>query len=188
MADVPKNKLPPFQSPLERRPRYARAIGMITIEITNLEIILGELLSVLLHIPPDIGRAVYLTPRASGARLDILATARDHALVEDGKPHRTVTSIIKRARNIFTRRHVMVHNSWGLQNKRVRRLEVPWKPKDIGEPIKLGSINDLVRDIRALSTEVMTATSDLYQSWMALEKQRASPRKRRGRSLARVPR
>jgi hypothetical protein len=101
MTNTPK-QLPPYQSPLERHPRYVRAIGMITVEITNLEIFLGEMLSVLLRIPPDIGRTVYLTPRAASARLEILEKVRDLVLVKDGKPYGVVTSLTKRTRKIVT--------------------------------------------------------------------------------------
>jgi hypothetical protein len=171
MTDNPV-KLPPYQSPLEKRPRYTRAIGMITVEITNLEIIFGEMLAVLLHLPPDTGRTIYLTPRASSARIEILENVRDLVLVKNGRPYRAVTSLTNRARNIFNRRHAMVHHSWGIRKKRVHRRKVPWGAGAIGEPIKLSELNNLIRDIRELSTEAMAETYNLYQSWKSLQKQR----------------
>jgi hypothetical protein len=165
-------KLPPYQSPLEKRPRYTRAIGMITVEITNLEIIFGEMLSVLLHIPPDTGRTIYLTPRASGARIEILENVRDLVLVKNGKPYGAITSLIKRARNIFNRRHAMIHDSWGIRKKQVHRRKVPWAAGTVGEHIKLIALNDLIRDIRVLSTDAMAETYNLHQSWKNLRQQR----------------
>jgi hypothetical protein len=173
MTDVPE-KLPPYQSPLERRPRYVRAIGMITIEITNLEIFLGDLLSVLLHVPPDIGRTIYLTPRAATARLETLENVRDRVLTKDGKPHHAVTSLTKRARRIFDRRHAMVHHSWGLRKGRVHRRPVPWDSGAVGEQVKLSALNEIIRDIRVLATDVLAQTYELHQSWENLLKQRAA--------------
>jgi hypothetical protein len=178
MTNTPK-QFPPYQSPLEHRPRYVRAIGMITVEITNLEIFLGDMLSVLLHIHPDIGRTVYLSPHSATARLDILENVRDRVLTKDGPPHRVVASLTKRTRGIVNRRNAMIHNSWGVRNNRVHRRALPWDQGDVGEQVKLKALNDLIKDIRTLTTDVIGVTSDLYQSWEELAKQRTSPGKHR---------
>ena len=65
-----KTALP--QSTLERFPDHVKAIGMISIEIGNLEMVLGDLLAALLMIPSFLGQAVYMTPRAAIARVDVL--------------------------------------------------------------------------------------------------------------------
>ena len=64
-----------WESILEKHPEHTRLIGMIAIETGNLELALADVFARMLSIPLRIGRAVYLTPQASHARLDILKNA-----------------------------------------------------------------------------------------------------------------
>jgi hypothetical protein len=72
-------KLPPFQSSLEKHPEYVRAIGMISIETTSLDIMLGDLLAATLGIPESIGHAIYLTPRSATARIELFQNVTKYA-------------------------------------------------------------------------------------------------------------
>jgi hypothetical protein len=112
-----------WQSILEKHPQHARLIGMIAIETGNLELALADLFARMLSIPLRIGRAVYLTPQSSAARLHILKNA---ARAEFERPMRSKTmkdqyaSALKRVLDIhdradkaIIRRHRVVHDSWG---------------------------------------------------------------------------
>ena len=121
-----------FQSPLEKRPRYARAIGMIAVEITNLEILLGEMLAVLLHIQPDLGRAIYLTPtRCYRTRLDIpkefsrwtLYWSRAGTAAPQGFHHHKTAQ-----ERIFDRRHAM---DFIIHGDSIRKGRVPARRNSI---------------------------------------------------------
>ncbi len=48
-------------STLENHPDHVKAIGMITIEMSNLDMSLGEMLGGLLTVPPTVGRTIYQT-------------------------------------------------------------------------------------------------------------------------------
>src|SRR5262245_26542167 len=50
-----------YRSPLERRPKFVKAIGMISIENSSLEVLLAELLAALLGIHGEFGILVYFT-------------------------------------------------------------------------------------------------------------------------------
>jgi hypothetical protein len=50
--------IPHTKSALEQHPEHVQAIGMVSIEVANLEINLGELLAALLHIDAYFGRLV----------------------------------------------------------------------------------------------------------------------------------
>jgi hypothetical protein len=53
---------------------------MISIELGHLEGMLGCLLGALLHIPPDMGRLIYLAPRAALGRIAIIEHVLDVTL------------------------------------------------------------------------------------------------------------
>ena len=63
-------KTPRLRSILERHPKYAQAIGIISAEVAVLDVVLGELLAALLHIGPGFGRtktAGMVSPRPASA-------------------------------------------------------------------------------------------------------------------------
>jgi hypothetical protein len=72
-------KLPPFQSTLEKHPEHVRAIGMISIETTSLDIMFGDLLAATLGVPKSIGHAIYLTPRSATARIQLFQNVTKYA-------------------------------------------------------------------------------------------------------------
>jgi hypothetical protein len=56
-----------WQSVLEgRHARYVRAIGMVSIENGNMEVLWSRLLAVMLNVPDDIAEAIYFAPKARG--------------------------------------------------------------------------------------------------------------------------
>jgi hypothetical protein len=71
--------LPPFQSSLEKHPEHVRAIGMISIETTSLDIMFGGLLAATLGVPKNIGQAIYLTPRSAAARIELFRNVAKYA-------------------------------------------------------------------------------------------------------------
>jgi hypothetical protein len=92
-ADAPKD---PY-SPLIDYPDHVMAIGMISIELGNLETMLGELLGSLLHISPHNGRLIYLSPQSGFGRLAILENLHTDGLGvyrPGGTAHKKLTKII----------------------------------------------------------------------------------------------
>jgi hypothetical protein len=64
-----------YRSPLERRPKFVKAIGMISIENSSLEVLLAELFAALLGIHGEFGILIYFTPKAAIPRLDMIVTS-----------------------------------------------------------------------------------------------------------------
>jgi hypothetical protein len=129
MADIPPS-VP--ASTLEKYPDHAQAIGMASVEIANLEIMLGELLGALLHIDRDYGALVYLTPKAAIARLDIIENVASVALVEGTDGRKEFDDIVYRAKSVIGRRHGYIHDAWGTHPEKpnlVVRRAVPFKEK-----------------------------------------------------------
>ncbi len=111
-----------FQSTLERHPKHVHAIGMIAIEMGNLDPMLGELLGALLHVDRDMGRIIYQTPRAAMGRIDLLGNVAERAIKDP-----RVTGVIKRAKSVTQKRHEMIHDIWGLD-------ETTSAPRDASNP------------------------------------------------------
>lgn len=162
----------PWQSILEGHPEHARLIGLIAIETGNLELTLANLFARMLSIPLRIGRAVYLTPQSSAARLHILKNA---ARAEFERPMRSknlrdqhasalkrVIEIHDRASKAINRRHRVVHDSWGFNedDMEVSRLMIDGQPdrESAAAPVKelqdqLTFLRKLIDDAGALSRE-----------------------------------
>ena len=94
-------------SSLERHPEHVRALGMISIEIGNLEILLGELLGAIIGIDTDLSQIIYMTPQSYIGRLEILENVIDHVMKPEIDGTKNSTNIYagpRRASNIETTR------------------------------------------------------------------------------------
>ena len=69
-----------WESQLEKRPRFVKAIGMVSIETSALEYFLAELFGHILFISTPVAQAIYLTPRSATARVDILGSKLNKSL------------------------------------------------------------------------------------------------------------
>src|SRR5271163_1289254 len=105
---------------LSRRPKYAKAIGIIALETVDLEIELALLFSSLLGLPPYVGETIYLTPRTDQARIEILRNTASIIFAVSGKPHSPpakqkrkykdrIFKLLEDAQNCIQHRHRAVH-------------------------------------------------------------------------------
>jgi hypothetical protein len=160
--------LSPLTSTIERRPEYATAIGMISIEIANLEIFLGELLGAILHIDRHYGTVVYLTPQANLARVQILENVMRDTLVEDTQSRKHIEDILEETRRVIGKRHELIHNAWGLAAnnlKQVTRRSLPYKDHLPPKPVTVKELTTLLESIRLLSSVVRETTDAAFLSW-----------------------
>lgn len=142
-----------YRSPLEKYPKYVRAIGMISIENASLESILGEMLGALLGIHPQIGHTLFFTPKAAIARLDLLENVVELSIAKDATLSKKVRAIIKRSKAAIGKRHEVIHSLWAineLPGPPVARMSFP---KWGGADVELQELTDLVRDYRILIEE-----------------------------------
>src|SRR6266852_2707826 len=101
-------------SALITRPDHVHAIGMVTIELANLEIALGGLLGALLHVSPDVGRLVYLTPLTGFGRIAVIENLVAATLREGSKGRRLIDGLLERSKAIMGKRHNLIHGAWGV--------------------------------------------------------------------------
>lgn len=152
--------VPPYQTVLERFPKHAKAIGIATVEMANLDIFISYLFSVVLKVPIAVGSSIFLIPISSTARLQMLETAIDGMLEDNSVGKKTLLALHKRARKITTDRDAMIHNSWGTNASgqvatRGTRALTPMTP------VPLEQLERMILDIRLLIGDLRTQTSKL---------------------------
>jgi hypothetical protein len=186
-----EEKRRPFQSTLDAFPDHVKAIGMISIEIANLEFALGDLLGAVLHIRPDFARTIYQTPNAGMGRLAILDNAIDDALIKDSDGHKHLRSITKAAKALMGQRHEMIHDAWGTAEEdrtKIMRRAVPFRDTRPAKPVALADLTDMVTRIRALGERARAATVKAYQEWPPYTPgqlvQQQAPKKRKAKRKA----
>jgi hypothetical protein len=160
--------LSPPKSSLEKHPDHVQAIGMVSIEVANLEINLGEFLAALLHIAPYFGRLIYLTPHSFFGRLAILKNVVDDHIIEGSEGHRHLKDLIDRANKILVKRNEYIHESWGTspQNpQHVVRQEITQRNR--AKLVPINELTELVASIRELSEDVAKTTKDAFEAWPA---------------------
>lgn len=110
-AGVPTGgSIPLIHSPLEYHPEHVRAIGMISIELANMDYMLGGLVACLLHIDEDIGRTLYLTPRVAIGRLEIFENTISASVRPNTDRDKQLRDLLAKARSIVQKRHGMIHD------------------------------------------------------------------------------
>jgi hypothetical protein len=105
--------VPPYQTVLEEFPDHAKAIGIASIEVANLDIFLGYMFAAILKIPAPVGEALFLTPNSAFARLELLKTAINEMMIDKSPGQNQLMTLYNRAANIVTKRNSMIHDSWG---------------------------------------------------------------------------
>jgi hypothetical protein len=156
-------------SALIARPDHVHALGMISIEVAGMETMLGSLLGALLHIAPQIGRLIYLTPRAALGRIAILEHVLNVALKEGGRTRTDIEKNLGKAKAILGKRHKLVHGHWGLsdlsKHAEVSVHDLPYLPRKPPRAVPLSELTDLVETIRTTTENVRTITESLYAEW-----------------------
>jgi len=164
----PRKKQPYHKSTLSDHPEYAQAIGLITVEMVNMETYLGDLLGSLLHISRQMGRIVYLTPKSAFTRLEILENVSTATLAKDTQARKDVDRLLGRAKSVMGKRHCLIHESWGvneINTNEVMRASLPHSKSKPATPVKLEDLKSLIIDIRNVMHDAVEITDDSYSVW-----------------------
>jgi hypothetical protein len=182
MAQPPR-KFGAFRSILEEHPEHVKAIGMISIENANLDLMFGVLLARILGVPTEIGQALYLTPRSAMGRLEMLENVARLAFpsyrtddldpvaraslektnIIRKKDVQRVLALAKRARSIVNKRHSIIHDAWGKAQDSSEVARRPHKPDAVPLVVSLHSLTDIIRDIRAAIDDVRELAHEFAQ-------------------------
>ena len=168
-------------SALILKPDHVHALGMISIEMANLEMHFGSLLGALIHVNANIGRLIYLTPKAAIARLDIIVNVLPVCIKPDAPANRQIRDLLSKARKLIGKRHMLIHGAWALSSSApeadVLIHELPFTPTKPPRQIPLSELEEMIEGIRSLTDGVAAITMSLYRDWPPY----TSRPKRRGR-------
>jgi SpoVK/Ycf46/Vps4 family AAA+-type ATPase len=162
-----------WASELEKHPEHLQAIGMISVENSNLEIALADLMGAILLLPRRIAHAIYFEPRAAALRIGIFKAATTERL----KPSRSkkATAIVEvqkrealaRAKRLANaalsatqRRHDIIHDAWGSLKGAVYRQKIGETLQFTGQPVDINTLRVLVRDFRELIDEAHSLAAE----------------------------
>jgi hypothetical protein len=148
----------PRVSPLERFPDHVRAIGMITIEMCNLEASLCHLLGAILAIEEPLAGALFFSPKTTRGRIEMLENVLDE--LASGPPLKVAGVLVKRANKILNKRNDVVHEIWGVSKDRteVFRITPPYKKP---RAVPLVELTQIINSLRRLADEVEALSSTI---------------------------
>ena len=144
---------------MESYPDYVYAVGMITIQLGNLETRLADLLAALLGVDTEVGHAIYFTPKSGVARVEVLENVhgalhpdKDLDAAEVKAIRKKLEHIRKRAKGIMDRRNKFAHAHWGIIGSAVYVGEAPITAEKFKEA-DLAELEQIVEDMLILDTD-----------------------------------
>jgi hypothetical protein len=142
-------------STMEDHPEFVKAIGMITVELSNMEIRLSDVLAALLNRDTDIGAAIYFTPRAAALRVAIVDSVAEALMKPTFQLFKDVTALTRRCKRAIDKRHKLIHGHWGVESgsNTVQHSPLPLRLGSFTKP-ELKEVQKLTSDIRRLSAEL----------------------------------
>jgi hypothetical protein len=122
-----KNKTPSTHA-LADRPDYVQNIGMVALEAVDLELRLASLFARMIGIKIRVAQAIYLSPKAEQARMDIIRNAAkatyhtkpsDTGVLSKQKQHALtkVERLLARSEKLIRQRHRVIHDEWNISEK-----------------------------------------------------------------------
>ena len=180
-------ELPPYRSPMEKHSRHVRAIGMITVENSSLESLLADLLAIILKVRGEFGFALYFSPKASSARLDLISNTLPISYPDAAHQfRRRIEKIINRSRKVMNKRNHIIHSIWTIDDDTpgrpiVAKISMPdWG----GGSIDIQELHDIIKTYRSIIQDLLELFNHLQplspEDIAFLEEHRSS-RKRRKR-------
>lgn len=151
---------PPIHA-LQDHPDFAAAIGMISVELSELEGSLAEVLRALLAVDSDVGQAIYFTPGTVIPRLFVLENVyrelhpnKNLDKDEVREIRKGLESIHGRAKAVMGKRHRLIHAAWGVKDGEVVYSPFPLKEAAF-EVIKVAELKRVVTDIRKVNGDTL---------------------------------
>ena len=165
----------PFHTMLVDHPDFVHEIGMITVEQCNIEYQLADLMGAILRVHNDVAHAIYFTPRAGIARVEVMLNLNnalhpdpeiDAAKIKDIR--KRIRAACERARTLIGRRNELIHAVWGTdpEGKEVHYAALPIKQGAVKRAniVELRDMVDrmrkLISQIRQLEDDVVTAQEE----------------------------
>ena len=155
MSD-PQIEWPDLSSHLVHFLDHVHAIGMMVVEMTSLEVMVGDMLAALSGLLDGQAHQIYFSPKATIARLDMLTNLVEcDAFDKFPEIRKGTEAITKRAKALMGRRHDVIHAHWyvSYDDQMVGRIRPPFHSETGGKDVKLEDLTRLVNDTRQLTRD-----------------------------------
>ncbi|HMK79377.1 MAG TPA: hypothetical protein VK438_06985 [Xanthobacteraceae bacterium] len=184
-----KKSLKPSEHNLTQRPDYVSAIGMVALETVDLEIRLAGLFAAIVGLSSRVAQAIYFSPKAEQARMDILRNAANAAY--HVSPSRTgnqakqkrdallkVETLLKRSEKVIRKRHRVVHDDWNISEKEktVTRRPVGGELERPRTPVPISDLSDIIKQLRELIDDVYDLSKEFKERPPHMVSLRSEPR------------
>jgi hypothetical protein len=146
-----------WTSHMVKYPKLVEAIGMMTIEIAEMEYHLARLLGRLLQSTPQVAEAVYFTPNTSIPRIHFLSNLAPLVLEKNKAKRDAVMKVAGKAVELMGKRHNLVHNRFDAAGVEVATIRYS-KGVPEREPISLKKLTQLIDEIRHLNIKLIDLT------------------------------
>lgn len=151
-----------FFSAMESFPEHVHTIGMISIELANLELEMSRLLCHLLGTGKKQAHIIYFTPQSSRARIEIVWNIAKTVHKHDKTRLPLIEKIVDKSNSIIGRRNLALHSAWSTSEEGVFRATLPMISPDVARPIDIQELKDLLGDIRN-ATSRLIKINDSYE-------------------------
>jgi hypothetical protein len=156
-----------WTSAMVKHPEQVQALGMLAVEIAEMELRLSHLLGRLVRSTTKIGEALYFTPRANMLRLELITNIAPLVLQRNKPKLIAVQNVAKRAQTIMGKRHELIHNRFivtGLGIETVRYEKGIAKES----PLDKNRLSRLVDDVRILNVRIIDLIDyDKKVAWLS---------------------
>ena len=163
-----------WHSMLSDKPEYVHALGMISIEHNNVELFLGDLLSLILKVDNVVGRAIYWKPQSASLRIGIVEAVAEQMFrqrypgseldienkidADSATMLKKVKGIISKTRSLTNQRNDRIHTMWGTSGDNQEFVvRSPAFTEDPHKIVHVNELNKIVEDLRLLIGEIKAA-------------------------------
>lgn len=158
---------------LDDYPEYVKNIGMVALETVDLEIRLANLFGRIIGLTPRKAQAIYFSPKAEQARMDIIRNAANAVFhvppSQKGSVARQkaaalekVEALLTRSEKLIRKRHRIVHDEWNVSEKEktVTRRLVGGELVRPRTPVQIAELTDLIGELRLLIDDVYALSQE----------------------------
>lgn len=155
-----------WQSVMVDHPDHVYAIGMLSIEHSNVETMCAILLGHVLDVDPKVGEAIYWRPQSSGVRFNILEAAIETTYApifenpdlpvefEANAEMKTLLGVgmklVQRASNVSKRRNSVMHDIWGYDEKAGMVSKAEAKSRHTHKTVHINQLRDMIQEMRGI--------------------------------------
>ncbi len=137
-----------------KHPDHVHSIGMMTIEIAEMELHLARLLGRLIGQAVQVGEALYFTPKAAIPRIDFICNVAPLVLKKNPNKLKAVQALAETAKKLMGKRHNLIHNRFKVDGGAISTVRYE-KGVPTSEGIPIGKLTKLVDDIRILNIKLI---------------------------------